>query len=233
MQIKKLQLVEGARRATGLAVVFDVFRASSHIVTMFSRGADRVIPVATVAKAREVKAAHPDYVLAGERGGIPPEGFDLGNSPTETASIDLTRRTVVLTTSAGSRGFVAAWEKASEVICGSFLNAHAVKSYIDGARPAQVSLLALGTAGEIPSPEDDLAAAYVEALIEGRRFDLEAAWETIRSHPQGEKFLDPTNTNYPTADLEYCLRTEVCDLVPRLVSSPDGQLPFLAVEPHE
>ena len=160
MKIRRLQLLKGASEATGVAVVIDVLRASSTILTMFSRGARSILPVATVDEACRVKGANPDFVLAGERGGAPPPGFDLGNSPTEAADRNFHEKHVVLTTSAGSKGLVAAAESADEVVVGCFLNAAAVVAFIQERQPNTVSLVALGTGGEVESPEDTLAAEY-------------------------------------------------------------------------
>ena len=213
MQIRRLQLLNGARDATGLAVVIDVLRASSHILTLFTRGAERVIPVATLEEARERKAADPRVVLAGERGGLPPRDFDLGNSPVEAQSMEFAGKTVILTTSAGSKGMVAA-AGADQVVVGCFLNAAAVVRHILEVQPKVVSLIALGTRGEIPSPEDDLAAEYMQHLLEGGHLDADAFFETIRVHPEGRKFSDPENHRYRVEDLDFCLRTDVFPLVP-------------------
>src|SRR5262245_62581204 len=66
-----------------VALVVDVFRATSMVVAAFGAGCLRVIPVASEAAARERAAAlaPSPVLLAGERGGDPIDGFDLGNSP--------------------------------------------------------------------------------------------------------------------------------------------------------
>lgn len=215
MEIRRLQLLSGARDATGLAVVIDVLRASSNIVTLLSRGAASVIPVETLEDARGRKEADPRLVLAGEREGLPPRDFKLGNSPVEAQSLDLTGKSVILTTSAGSRGLVAA-AGADQVVVGCFLNAAAVARHILKALPAVVSFVALGTRGEIPSPEDDLAATYMEGLLREERPDAARMFKAIREHPEGRKFSDPENANYRVEDLDFCLRTDVFRLVPVL-----------------
>ena len=78
------------------AVVFDVLRATSSIITGLASGAEAIIPVRTVEEARKLKLNDSDLQLAGERGGLPPEGFDLGNSPEEFEQIK--GRRVVMTT---------------------------------------------------------------------------------------------------------------------------------------
>ena len=219
MKIRRLQLLKGASEAAGVAVVVDVLRASSTILTMFSRGARSILPVATVDEARRVKVANPDFVLAGERGGAPPSGFDLGNSPTEAAARNFHEKDVVLTTSAGSKGLVAAAESADEVVVGCFLNAAAIVAFIQERQPNTVSLVALGTGGEVESPEDTLAAEYLHHLLEERHPDFDRMRRKIHEHPQGQKFLDVNQPSYPVADLGFCLRTDVFRSVPRLADS--------------
>ncbi len=216
MQIRRLQLLDGARRATGLAVVIDTLRACSNIVTLLERGAERVIPVETVEEGRRMKAANPRFVLAGERGGLPPEGFDLGNSPVEAAALDLTGKTIILTTSAGSKGMVAAAKAADRVVIGCFLNAGGVVRHIERVRPDVVSFVALGTRGALPSPEDDLAAEYMEGLLRGECPDATGMFDAIRRHPEGRKFSDPENRSYRAEDLDFCLRADVASMVPVL-----------------
>jgi len=75
-----------AIEATGLTVIIDVFRAFSTECFVFQNGAKYIIPVLTLEEAYELKRQNSDYVLMGERGGVRPEGFDYGNSPTEILS---------------------------------------------------------------------------------------------------------------------------------------------------
>jgi len=214
MRVHHLQLLRGSAQARGLAVVIDVFRAASHIVTLFARGAESVIPVDTVEAARTLKKENPTWLLAGEREGLPPPGFDLGNSPAAAEERDFTGRTVILTTSAGTRGLVAASQAAEGVIVGCFLNAQAVIHYIQTHRHDEVSIVALGVAGETPAPEDNLCAQFLELGLTGFWPDPTDLFRQISEHPEGRKFLDPGNPNYPAADLHACLRTHVYDVVP-------------------
>src|SRR5246127_5895304 len=78
------------------AVVFDVLRATSTMITGLEHGVERFFPVETIEAARALKIQDPSLLLAGERSGLPLEGFDLGNSPAEFKEIPGNR--VVLTT---------------------------------------------------------------------------------------------------------------------------------------
>lgn len=94
--------------AGGPAVVIDVVRATTSITTALAAGARRVIAVATVAEARARAAALEGALLCGEREGLPPVGFDLGNSPGSYTAERVSGRTLVFTTTNGTRAMTAA-----------------------------------------------------------------------------------------------------------------------------
>ena len=80
MNIKMLQLLEGARQATGVTVIIDVFRAFTVEAYAMSSGAKMIIPVGDKQVAYNLKVENPDYILIGERHGKILPGFDYGNS---------------------------------------------------------------------------------------------------------------------------------------------------------
>jgi len=81
--------LETCHEAMGMVVVIDVIRAFTNAAFAFSRGAKEIYPVSTVEEAMKFKAELPNSLACGEIGGIPPEGFDFGNSPTHTNTLDL------------------------------------------------------------------------------------------------------------------------------------------------
>ncbi len=143
------------------AVVFDVLRATSSIVTGLAHGVAKVIPVASVEEARERKRADPRAVLAGERGGLPPEGFDVGNSPSEFTG--LSGRDVVMTTTNGTFA-IHSVRHASKVYVGALLNLDALANALFRARPKRLLLVCAGT-GEEFSLEDALGAGALLARL--------------------------------------------------------------------
>src|SRR5262245_27463045 len=93
-----------------LCVVFDVFRATSSMVTALANGAAAVVPVAEISDALSIRRKQPDILLAGERDGVrilaPISGgidFDLGNSPREFTRDAVAGKTIVTTTTNGTR----------------------------------------------------------------------------------------------------------------------------------
>ncbi|MBD3309896.1 2-phosphosulfolactate phosphatase, partial [Candidatus Woesearchaeota archaeon] len=165
MEIRIDSLVEGARRAEGLVVVIDVFRAFTTAAYIFANGAEKIIPVAGIDEALELRRQNPNYVLTGERKGVMPAGFDYGNSPCILQDTDFSGKTAVMSTSAGTCGIICA-KKAGEIVLGSFVCAKAVADYILKKRPDTVTLVALGNAGLKKTDEDELCAAYIKELLQ-------------------------------------------------------------------
>jgi 2-phosphosulfolactate phosphatase len=108
-------------------VVIDSLRATSTMVTAFENGCSGFIPVASIEEARDLAAAlnDPKVLLGGERGARALEGFQVGNSPRDYSPEKVRGKTVIMTTTNGTRALVAA-RKAEEVFIGSFLNLSAV-----------------------------------------------------------------------------------------------------------
>lgn len=104
-------------------VVIDVLRATSSMVAAIAAGATRIFPVDSIEHARNlaVQIAPQRPVLAGERGGLRPEGFALGNSPAEFTPEAVEGRPVIMATTNGSRAFGKV-EAARRVHAASFLN---------------------------------------------------------------------------------------------------------------
>jgi 2-phosphosulfolactate phosphatase len=204
MKIDILQLVKGAREARGLTIVIDVFRAFSSACYVAGNGARQIISVGGVETAFRLKAEHPDYLLMGERNERMVEGFDYGNSPFQVESIDFTGRTVVQTTSAGTRGLVNAVH-ADEILTGSFVNADAIINYIIRQSPARVSLVCMGYAARHPIEEDTLCAEYIRMKLLGETPDYGEMTETIR-RTSGKRFFVAGHQDYaPSTDFYLCL----------------------------
>jgi 2-phosphosulfolactate phosphatase len=143
------------------AVVFDVLRATSSITTGLASGTEAIIPVRTVEEARKLKLNDSNLLLAGERGGFPLEGFDLGNSPEEFERIK--GRRVVMTTTNGTVA-IEAMKMAAKVLIGSLLNIDALADYLFRHRPRNLLLVCAGT-GEEFSLEDAIGAGALVARL--------------------------------------------------------------------
>ncbi|OPZ75653.1 MAG: putative 2-phosphosulfolactate phosphatase [Firmicutes bacterium ADurb.Bin456] len=142
-----------------LAVVFDVLRATSTIITALANGCREVIPVLTVEEALAYAGYHRDVILGGERDSLLIPGFHLGNSPREFTSGRVKGKTVVLTTTNGTQAIRRAARGSAGVLIGSLLNSKALAEKIAGARK-DVVLICAGTRGSF-SLEDTVAAGMV------------------------------------------------------------------------
>lgn len=147
------------------AVVIDVTRATSTISQAIASGAERIIPVASIAEARRVQRSLGEgALLGGERGGLRIPGFHLGNSPRDYTAKAVKGKTIVFTTTNGTRALKAA-AKARETLIGAFLNQGAAVRRLARGK-GDIVLVCAGREGE-PVPDDTACAgAFVERLLE-------------------------------------------------------------------
>lgn len=165
MQIEIIRSAKDAHRATGLAVVIDVFRAFTTQAYIFANGASKIIPVLNLEDAYHLKNENPAYILVGERGGLKPEGFDFGNGPSEILNIDFTGKTIVHTTSNGTKALMNASD-AEVVLTGSFVIADSIIKYINKNNIENISLIATDPDWDIDN-EDLLLAYYIRDVLKG------------------------------------------------------------------
>jgi 2-phosphosulfolactate phosphatase len=196
-------------------VVFDVLRATSTFVTALHHGAKAIIPVSEIAEALAIKKKSPDVLLGGERNGIRiraaqgwdrhlacPEqagslshsqiDFDLGNSPREYAAEKVRGKTIVSTTTNGTRA-LRACAGAQTVLAASFLNLTATAEFLRRKNFGNVLLVCAGT-GENQADEDVLAAGALSDLLGD--LDLECGGMSLLSKAptcrRTPKFSDST-----------------------------------------
>ena len=212
MKIEILQLLEGAVKATGLAVIIDVFRAFSTVCYAIDRGAGPVYPVGSIEDAFLMKNTFPGALLVGERNERKPDGFDFGNSPSHILEADIKGKTIVHTTSSGTQGIVNA-RNADQIITGSFVNAGAIVRYIRKTKPQNVSLVCMGYACLYPTDEDTFCAEYIRNELLGRPSPWENMQEVIR-HGTGARFFEPESQAWaPSSDYDLCLQRNIFDFV--------------------
>jgi 2-phosphosulfolactate phosphatase len=159
----------GALRG-GVAVVVDVLRATTVMVHALAAGCEAVIPCGEIDEAKAVAAKLPagTALLGGERGGIPIPGFELGNSPGDFTPEICVGKTLVMTTTNGTRAILASLA-AERVYIASFANLKATADELavqlienDRGRPAHI--VCAGTEGFISLEDSLLAGALVSTL---------------------------------------------------------------------
>ena len=218
MKVVRESLIEGARRAHGVTVVIDVFRAFTVTPLFFHLGVRKAIFVSEPREALSLKSHDPDMVLAGEVNEQLIPGFDLGNSPSEVLEQRegmLTGKAVVQRTTAGVTGVLGALSKAEEVILGSYVMAKAVSRYVlsRDPLPEAVTLVAMGRRGMDRAPEDEGCADYLEHLLTGSPYDHLRALKAIIFNETAQKFIRRDKAYLPPEDPLLCLQRDLFDFV--------------------
>jgi 2-phosphosulfolactate phosphatase len=193
--------IKAEELAGGTVVVIDVLRASTTIVHALAAGALGVIPCEEIEDARTRAAEFPEgqVILGGERFGLPIDGFHLGNSPDEYTPATVQGRTVVFTTTNGTRA-MAKCRQAARVLIGAFVNAGAILNELAGCQ--RIHLLCAGTRGEVGRDDMLMAGLLVDRLSRHadppRQFNALAItareqWKSLFSIPAGagSDRLDP------------------------------------------
>jgi 2-phosphosulfolactate phosphatase len=160
-------LFEPAELRGGVGLVIDLLRASTTIVQALASGAEAVIACEEVDEARRTAAdlaGSEPVLLGGERGGVRIDGFDLGNSPLEYTRERVGGRTIVFTTTNGTRA-IRRCAEADVIRIGAFTNHRAVLKWLSlEHRP--VHLVCAGTNGRITAEDCLCAGAFAWQLIE-------------------------------------------------------------------
>ena len=218
MNIEILHMKEGARKAKGITVIIDVFRAFSVESYFFALGVKDIIPVGDVNLAYKLKEENPDSILAGERHGKILPGFDVGNSPSDVVKLDCCGKTVVHTTSAGTQGIANA-VNADEILGAALVNARATAEYIKSKNPENVSLVCMGLEALSQTEEDNLCALYIKSILEGTDIDLPTEIENLK-YTSGAKFFDKEqNDVFPQEDFYLCTQVDKFNFVLKMTEN--------------
>ncbi len=208
-------------------VVIDVLRASSTIIAALESGAERIIPTPDVETAsRLVRPTERDKkLLAGEHKCRPVPGFDLCNSPGDFVPQRVRGRTIVFTTTNGTKAILLA-AKAGRIVIGALTNVHAVAAALHGE--SEIVVLCCGTEGNLASEDllcgglllRDLGAGVApESLNDAARVSLSIAERFagevehfVRSSDHGRKLIALGFEK----DVVFCSRLGVTRLVPEV-----------------
>jgi len=208
-------------------IVIDVIRATSTICQALASGYERVFCAAEVEEARALREALGEGVLGGERNAARIPGFDLGNSPREY--VEPAGRTLILSTTNGTRAVVATAQRCECVLIASLLNLSAV---VEAARDAGEKALVVcaGVQGTLALDDAFVAGRIVQLLGWERTDAAEAAarlvttWsgaeEAFRASKSGRNLMD--NAPELEEDISFCARESVLEVVPRFLGMRDG-----------
>lgn len=215
-----------------VVVIIDVLRATSVMVTALSRGCKRIIPVREVEEAINLAKVHNDFsqtMIGGERDGIKVNGFDFSNSPLDYKDEDIRDKTLVMTTTNGTRAIKNS-EDADEILIGAMINGRAVAKKIVELNKDVVFVNA-GTYGQF-SMDDFITSGYIircindleraNKLEETKLTDIATTAQYIYDiNPDVVTYVEKA-THYKRLeglgfkeDLEYCFKKDIIDLVPK------------------
>jgi 2-phosphosulfolactate phosphatase len=221
--------LETCHTATGVVIVIDVIRAFTNAAFAFSRGAKEIYPVSKIKEALQLKAQIPDSLVCGEEGGLPPEGFDFGNSPTQTNLLDLNGRVIVQRTGAGTQGIVRS-VNAEQMLAASMVVANATVRFVQKLDPEAVTFVITGQYAPEHGDEDLACAEYLESLLKGQQPDPAPYVERIINSRDARLHNDPTLPEFPLSDLDHCTSIDRFDFA-MLVSKENGRSILRTINP--
>ncbi|MCI0439289.1 MAG: 2-phosphosulfolactate phosphatase [Chloroflexi bacterium] len=207
MEIRIESLLRGAQKAEGTVIIIDVFRAFTTAAVAFSRGAEKIILVAEIEEALQLRKQGAGQVCMGEVAGMRPEGFDYGNSPFELSTADLKGKTLIQSTRAGTVG-VSAATKADRIFAGSLIIADATVRAVKRENPNLVTIVAMGAEGRVRADEDEQCALYMRNLFQGRKPDPYAVRKLVLAGEEAQKYGDPSRPHFHPKDREAALQID-------------------------
>jgi 2-phosphosulfolactate phosphatase len=205
-------------------VAIDVLRATTTIATALANGADGVVPVLGSDDALAVarRLGRDRALLCGERDSVLIAGFDLDNSPASYRREAVEGKTLVLTTTNGTRLLVAAAERCEHVLVGSLLNLAAVAEAVRASGAEEAAVLCAGLHGELVLDDAYCAGRIAEALGGEPEDSAKAAILLARGFESHEAGLGASRSAGNLRreglddDIAWCARESALAVVPRL-----------------
>ena len=203
-----------------IVVIIDILRASSTITTIIDNDAKALMAVKDELNAR--KYINNNYLVGGERNGETIPGFNFGNSPFDYKKEHVRDKTVVLTTTNGTK-CIEMSSNANEVIIGSFLNLTAVVRYLN-EKKKDIVLFCAGWKDKV-NLEDSLYAGAVALKMPKFNKDdstllcmkaYEASKENLFETLQDSNHFKRLKNKGVIKDIQYCCKIDTTDVVPKL-----------------
>ena len=170
-----------------VVVLIDVLRSSTVAPLLFENGLDE-LHVSTKLKLAREYARETGATLLGERGGLPPEGFNYGNSPAELANVHFSGHAVLVSENAPK--MLPQLETARHLLLGSLYNAGAVVNRALELADKHIYLVACGLWGQ-EDLDDTLAAGYLASCLKQKKPDIKLGGAARLGMSLGRAFADP------------------------------------------
>lgn len=197
MEIMVYTPSDDTNKIVGFTIVVDVLRAFSVSYYIIENNPKRYIITDSIEHAFFLRSRIKDSVLVGERQRIKVPGFDFDNSPTEIIDRDFKDKTIIHTTTAGTKGLMAQSSN-NEVVVGSFVNAMALVNYVKNEGIDKVNIYCTSN-GE----EDYYFATYLKSTLLGEGADFDSIYKTLKDGIG--KGLSEEGI-VPYSDFEYCMQ---------------------------
>ena len=213
------------------AVVIDVLRATTTIATALDAGAEAVQTFSNIETLRSESNSWEKNkrLLAGERGGVKVEGFDLGNSPLACTADVVKDKRLFLTTTNGTRALQRV-EQSPCVITAAQINRQAAVNYILETQPEIVWMVGSGWQGDYSVEDTACAGAIAQSIFQQSdtspvdlfgndevigAIALYEQWKdnllnVFRQCSHGQRLLKLQGDE----DLKYCSQTDILDILP-------------------
>lgn len=205
-------------------VVIDVLRATTVMITALANGAKNILPASSVEQANTLALQYlpEDRLLCGERNARKIEGFDLGNSPLEFTTDTVTGKTIILTTTNGTRALNFC-KGAKDIYIGAFINIKALVQKIQSS--SEIVLVCSGTAGKFSLDDSICAAMIIDELSRTKEIfpddlgqlilrDFRNNIKNIKELLNGCFHARYLKQNGYEKDVRYCFKTNTIGIVP-------------------
>ena len=220
-----------------VCMVFDILRATTSMVTALANGANMLLPVSEISEAVTLASKNAGALLAGERDGLRIRAaqtgsvdFDLGNSPREFTADKVRGKTIVITTTNGTRALQSC-KHASRVFAASFLNLAATVKTVQQIAPKELIVICAGTFEEA-AYEDTLAAGAVcemvwetyeagatDAAHVAREIYLKGHGDLLKAFEHSRNARRLLSRPELSQDVPFCVQRDTIDLVAELKNS--------------
>lgn len=175
----KVNILDGRKEKTfeqSTKVLVDVFRSTSTMPIILTRGGEKIIPTASVSNAKELKKKNPEFLVVGERYGMKVPGFDMNNSPSDAMIAQLEGKTVIFTSTNGTKVLKKIYPT-GKVYISSFINF--TSTYLKLKDLDRVDII-VSNRPDGPADEDYIYAEFLRSWLLGNSPPFEEAAERIR-----------------------------------------------------
>ncbi len=174
-----VNILDGRKEKTfeySTKVLVDVFRSTSTMPIILTRGAEKIIPTSSVSDAKELKKKNPEYLVVGERYGMKVPGFDMNNSPSDAMEASMKGRTVIFTSTNGTK-VLKRIHPTGKIYISSFINFTATYEKI---RDLERVDIVVSNRPDGPADEDYIYAEFLKSWLLGETPPFSEAAEKIR-----------------------------------------------------